>query len=189
MHLKIFQKFSFTLIEIIIVITLIGILSSAGFGSYNNFKYRFSFEAQYQELFGYFQNARQMALTGKKQKYEDLGMKNIENYDISIVKNSGDVYFRGIFSNEEVDLGEEIDLASLKISNRYKINFLNGKGETAPFNSIYNCSIDFYVDKNGAKIYADGEKPEIIIELQDLKIPDRKKGIYINALSGIAEEI
>ncbi|KKP38141.1 MAG: hypothetical protein UR28_C0021G0022 [Candidatus Peregrinibacteria bacterium GW2011_GWF2_33_10] len=174
---------SFTLIEIIIVITIIGILTASGVGAYQNLKYRYSFESNYQILLKYLNNARQYALTNTKIKDSTDNLVNANNFSVFLDKSNNQIFFKA----------DNLNLDTISINSRYSFDFLeisDVDGSQNPLNTN-SLTINFQPFKNGVAIQdaSSGALSAIVIALKDKEVAAREKKIYINALAGVPVEI
>ncbi len=176
MQLK--HRKSFTLVEIIIVITVIGILSTIGFSSYNGFRDRFAFEKDFRTVQKFLSNARELAFTGAKVEgtsYTYLGLvfedsKNLSFFATNDINN----WTSGV--TEKLNISEKTELSLLVNQSSYI--------------SQYPTYIYYLVNEKGVNLVNNANNYDsMTVIFQDSVIASRTKGIYLNTLSGTVESL
>lgn len=172
---------AFTLIEVLLIITLIGMLAVAAFTSFFDTSATFTFFAEYKPIILDMRKARSNAINNK-----DSDLYN--RYGIAIYSDEL-ILFGDTGTPFEYDIADK-DVDTLDLD-PYEIKFLSGVGgQELPIFLYYEKGtgeLNSYASAGGDLVLID-KKDTKRIDLEFTDNGDLHKFIYIFQVSGIAEE-
>lgn len=202
------SKKGFTLIEILLVITVMVIIAIAALTSTVNTQKQFVFINTFKELLGKVREARLYAVT---QRTVDFGegetippvygvyiKKNSGNFEVKIFADNPDAGTQNEYDAEDGEIGQTLKLDATKYNLEAKYNNAGVISAIAGVDIPNDNSLTLLYQPNEIKITATGKnavgnvmisEPYIYLTLTDKNQPTLSKNIAIFLRSGIAEEI